>query len=100
MFGKDIKEHNEHLKDVLIRLQEVGFKLAIRKCNSTQKEINILGHKVSEKGISHAHDKIQALSRKKTPSNVTELHSFLGLASYYRKFLKDYSDITLPLQQL
>ena len=63
-------------------------------------KIDILGHKVSEKGISHAHDKIQALSRKKTPSNVTELHSFLGLASYYQNFLKDYSEITLPLQQL
>ena len=60
VFGKDIKEHNEYLKDVLIRLQEVGFKLAIRKCNFAQKETDILGHNISKRGISPAHDKIQA----------------------------------------
>ena len=73
VFGKDMKEDNENLKDVLIRLQEVGFKLAIKKCNFSQREINILGHKVSERRISPAQDKILALSRKKTPSNITEL---------------------------
>ena len=74
VFGNDIKEHNEHLKDVLLRLQE---------CNFAQKEIDILSHKVSLKGITPAYDKIQSLSQKKIPSNITELRSFLGLASYY-----------------
>ena len=100
VFGKDIEEHNEHLKDVRRRLQDVRFKLAIKKCHFAQKEMDILGHKVSGKGISFAPEKTKALVNKKIPSNITELHSFLGFASYFRKFLKDYSDITLPLQQL
>ena len=63
-------------------------------------QVEFLGHVVSAKGITPNADKVQVIRGLKTPSTVREVHSFLGMASYYRKFLHHFSEIAGPLIHL
>ena len=70
------------------------------ECNLFKTEVTFLGHVVSSKGISTDPRKIQAMIDWPAPVNVKELRSFLGLCSYYRKFIQDFATIAKPLQRL
>ena len=90
----------EHLTEVFERLQNAGLKLKPRKCHLFQTEVIYLGHKVSEKGIETDPQKIVAIEEWPVPTNVHEIHSFIGLCSYYRNFIRDFSEIAEPLHKL
>ena len=100
IFSKDREQHFKDLREVLNRLNEVGFKANISKCKFLQKQITCLGHIIDSKGILPTPDKVQALISKPIPTNLKELRSFMGLANYYRKYIKNFATITLPLSQL
>jgi len=70
------------------------------KCHFLQRQIEFLGHIVSDQGISIDPAKIDKVQNFPRPKDVTKIRSFLGLASYYRKFIKDFSQIARPLHQL
>ena len=65
-----------------------------------KKELAFLGHVISERGIHPDPDKIAAVNNQPAPSNLRELRQFLGLASYYRKFVEGFAKIAAPLNQL
>src|SRR3989441_7567785 len=69
-------------------------------CKFAQAEINFLGHKINGEGVSVDEKKVEVLKSWPVPKNLRELQSFLGYCSYYRKFLKDYSKRTIPLNRL
>ncbi|XP_025752898.1 uncharacterized protein LOC112841852 [Oreochromis niloticus] len=100
VFSNTLEEHEERLLRVLNRLKEFGLKLSPEKCHFFQKSVRYLGHIVSEQGVETDPDKISALTTWPRPTNLSELKSFLGFTGYYRRFVKDYSKIARPLNDL
>lgn len=87
VYAKDFKQHLANVSAVIDRLDNANLKLKAKKCNFFCKEVQFLGYVVSQDGIKTDPSKVEAIKANKTPTNVTELKSFLGLASYYRKFV-------------
>ncbi|KFD60577.1 LOW QUALITY PROTEIN: hypothetical protein M514_27243 [Trichuris suis] len=100
VFSLTAEEHIEHLAQVLSRLQEAGFKVNSRKCKLFSKEVCYLGHIVSEKGIEPDPSLTEKMRTYPVPKCLTEVQRFLGMASYYRKFIKNFAAIAKPLHQL
>lgn len=100
IFSSTLEEHGERLMRVLNQLKEFGLKLSPGKCRFFQTSVKYLGHIVSEKGIETDPDKVAALKTWPKPNNLKELRTFLGFCGYYRRFVKDYSKIVKPLNEL
>ena len=64
------------------------------------KQVTFLGHVISKEGIQVDPDKIEVMAGWEPPRNVTEIRSFLRLAGYYRRFVKGFSTIAMPLTHL
>jgi hypothetical protein len=93
-------EHLEHIEIVMKRLYEANLKINLEKCTWCAKEVKILGHVVSRNQIKMDPKKLNALSEWNQPRNVKQVQQFLGLANYYRRFVKDFSKIAAPLFNL
>ena len=100
VFGKDFTETMQNLELVFKRLEKAHLKLKPKKCRVFQTEVEYLGHIVSEKGIQTDPKKVNVVAEWPIPQNVRDVRSFLGLASYYRKFIPDFSTIANSLTQL
>ena len=98
--SKDLESHLEHLQDVFRRFEEAGLRLKMSKCQFLKPEVSFLGHIVSQKGIHVSPEKIEAISNLDPPTNVRGVRGFLGMCSYYRKFLPHFADIARPLTNL
>ncbi len=98
--SKDTTFHMETLKSALKRLQEVGLKLKSTKCEFLKPKIKFLGHEVDEQSIHTVDDKIAAVAQFPQPKAVENVQSFLGLAGYYRPFIKNFAARANPLTQL
>lgn len=100
IFSDTLEEHDSRLRHVLDCLKQYRLKLSPEKCKFFQKFVRYLGHIVSEDGVATDPEKIQALKTWSSPNNLKELRSFLRFSSYYRRFIKDYSQIVKPLNNL
>lgn len=100
VFGKDFDEAKTNLQLVWQRLREANLKLKPSKSELFQTSVKYLGHVVSAEGLKCDPEKILAVKQWKPPSNVTEIRSFLGFASYYRKFIPQFATIASPLTAL
>ena len=92
--------HLQRLREVFDRIREAGLKLKPSKCCLARAEVGFLGHVVSGQGILPDPDKLRAIQDIPPPTSVQALHSFLGLASYYRRFVKGFANIAAPLHHL
>lgn len=100
IYSDTLEEHERRLLRVLNRLKEYGLKLAPEKCRFFQKSVKYLGHIVSEEGVQTDPEKIETVKAWPVPQTLKQLRSFLGFAGYYRRFIKDYSVIAKPLNDL
>ncbi len=94
------KESLQRLEHVFQRLQEARLKLKPRKCTFFQKSVKVLGHVVSEEGIATDSDKITAVRDWPVPTSAKGLKSFIGLASYYKRYVQNFSHIAKPLYRM
>ena len=100
IFSKNASQHLEHLEEVFQRLVDAGLKLKPQKCMFGVNHIKYLGHNIGRKGIAPFEEKVQAVKEFPTPTTMTQVKSFLGMANYYRKFIKDFSRLARPLNEL
>lgn len=94
------KEGLDLLRTVLGIIRDAGLTLNLEKCFFLQSKIDYLGYEISDEGIRPSNKNIVAVTNYAEPKDVHELRMFLGLASYFRKFVKDYAGITYDLYKL
>ncbi|WVZ50407.1 hypothetical protein U9M48_001660 [Paspalum notatum var. saurae] len=100
IYSKTREEHEKQLRDVLEKLRKNQLYGKFSKCEFWLEKVALLGHVFTAGGVSVDPKKIEAVSNWKTPRNVTEIRSFLGLAKYYRRFIENFSKIAKPMTEL
>ena len=98
--GKTIDDMIVNLTKVFDRLTAAGLKLKPSKCHLFAKTVEYLGHIITETGVSTDPSKIEVVKNWPEPTTVSELRSFLGFCSYYRRFIKDFATVAKPLRKL
>jgi hypothetical protein len=100
IFSRTKEEHIKHVREVLERLRQQKLYAKLSKCELFRNEVEFLGHRIGAGGLAVSQDKVQNVREWPAPKNVHDVRSFLGLAGFYRRFVKDYSKIALPLTEL
>jgi hypothetical protein len=100
VYSKSLEDHLRHLEQVLQLLRQDKWRVKLSKCTFATQQITYLGYVIDEKGVPTCPEKVHAVSYWPVPDNVKELRSFLGLVSYYRKFVKHFGIISMPLTEL
>ena len=100
VYSKDRESHVTHLQVVLETLRKERLYAKLSKCEFWMNEVSFLGHIVSKEGIRVDPKKLEVVVEWKPPRNVTEVRSFLGLAGYYRRFVKGFSMTAAPMTRL
>ena len=100
VYSKDQEDLDTHLRVVLETLRKEQLYAKLSKCEFWLREVSFLGHIISEEGIRVDPKKIEVIIEWKPQRNVMEVCSFLGLAGYYRRFVKGFSMIAAPMTRL
>ena len=100
IFADTLEEHNEKLELVMERLKQANLQLNINKCEFLKSHVCYLGHILSKDGISPDPKKIEAVKCFPQLSTVKNVRQFLGLAGYYRRFIKHFANLSKPLTKL
>ena len=99
-FGNNFEEALQRLEEIFIRLDETGLKLKTSKCIFFSSEIELLGHKVTKDGIIPLERNVETIKKFPKPQKVKDVRAFIGLTSYYRKYIKNFAKIANPLTDL
>jgi hypothetical protein len=100
IYSATFEDHLKHLQQVLELLVDDQWKVKLSKCTFAQNQVTYLGHVINENGVGTNPEKIAVIANWRTPQSVKELRSFLGLAGYYRKFVRHFGIISQPLTNL
>ena len=100
VISKTSSEHLENLQETFDALRKHGLRIKAVKCSFAMSEVTFLGHKITRNGLSPLHSKVEAVQKWPPPANVRDLQRFLGPVGWYRRFIKNFSDISFPLYQM
>eukprot|EP00253_Pinus_taeda_P016982 PITA_16982 len=96
-YGSSFQEALSNLGKVLSKCIEMNLSLGPEKCEFLMTEGTVLGHTISRQGLQMDSSKIAIIKKVPPPQKVRDIRSFLGLAGYYRRFIKDFSKLASPL---
>ena len=97
VFSRNVTEHLLHLREIFQCIAKAGLKLKPSKCNFAATEVKYLGHILSHKGILPNPEKTAIIDHFPIPKDEKQVRSFLGLTNYYRRFVKNYSNVAAPM---
>lgn len=97
IFSTSLQEHIDSLNKIFKRLLDFNLKVQINKCDFLKHETEYLGHIISRDGIKPNPNKIEVIKKIQLPKSTKQIKSFLGITGFYRKFIKDYSKVALPM---
>ena len=97
VFSKTMDEHLQHLRIILQRLRDYGFILNPEKCSLAKSSMEFLGHALSGEGVKPTEDKVNAITNFPTPKTIKSLQEFIGMITYYHRFLPGIAKILAPL---
>ncbi|MBW0530343.1 hypothetical protein O181_070058 [Austropuccinia psidii MF-1] len=100
IYSETWEDQIQYIYRVSSKCKPINLKILLKKCHFGQQELLALGHKVSGVSLAIDHNKVAAVLQKPVPKRIKEMHSLLGLASYYRKQIKNFAHITSSLYKL
>jgi hypothetical protein len=99
IFSGSEEEHEKHIRTIVDRLSTADLYGNIKKCSFFQEEIEFLGFLVGRKGVRMDPDRIRTIREWPIPTTYRDIQVFLGFCNFYRRFIRDYSRITRPLNE-
>ena len=100
IYSNTLEEHQKHVRIVLDTLREHKLYVKLSKCEIFREQVEFLGYNINRNGLSMMEEKVKAIQQWPTPKSVKQVRSFLGLAGFYRQFIKMFSATTSPLTAL
>ena len=100
IYSQNEEDHIKHVRRVLERLREAKLYLKLSKCVFHAREINYLGFVISPDGISVDHSRVETILSWPEPKNTHDIQSFIGFANFYRRFIKNFAKISVPLTDM
>lgn len=100
VFSESFNDHLHHIAEILERLEKNNIKIRPKKCRFIRESIEYLGHLISSEGIRPDPARVDTVISFKRPETVTDIRSFTGLASFFRKFIPELAKIVAPINKL
>jgi hypothetical protein len=100
IYSKNLKEHRQHVRQVLQRLRKAELQIDLKKCEFHVTETKFLGLIITTEGIRMDPEKVRAIQEWDRPQNLTQVQSFLGFCNFYRRFIQGFAKIAKPLTEL
>ena len=99
-YSQTFQAHLDHLENIFKRFQNAGIKLNLEKCKFLQPSIDYVGYTIDKNGLHPNQNKIKAINEIQVPTNLKSVRGFIGVCSFFRKFIYKFSDLAEPLINL
>ena len=99
-FHATFDKHLDGVRKLLEMVKRVGLKLSAKKCQFAKRSVNFLGHIIDHTGVRPVPEKLEIIRNCKIPESEDELRQFLGVCTFWRRFVKDFAHIAVPLHNL